>query len=34
MYQATIVSSITAENSQYWPLPPEQNIDAAQVNIW
>src|SRR5229473_6263531 len=34
MYQATIVKfDRKAESFQFWPLPPEQNIDAAQVNM-
>ncbi len=34
MYQATIVKfDRKAEKFQFWPLPPEQNIDAAQVNM-
>jgi virginiamycin B lyase len=34
MYQATIVKfDPKAEKFQYWPLPKEQNIDAAQVNM-
>jgi virginiamycin B lyase len=34
MYQATIVKfDRKAEKFQYWQLPPEQNIDAAQVNM-
>jgi streptogramin lyase len=34
MYQATIVKfDRKTEKFQYWPLPPEQNIDAAQVNM-
>jgi len=34
MYQATIVKfDPKAEKFQFWPLPPEQNIDAAQVNM-
>ena len=34
MYQATIVKfDRKTEAFQFWPLPPEQNIDAAQVNM-
>jgi virginiamycin B lyase len=34
MYQATIVKfDRKAETFQYWPLPKEQDIDAAQVNM-
>ena len=34
MYQATIIKfDRKAESFQFWPLPPEQNIDAAQVNM-
>ena len=34
MYQATIVKfDPKAEKFTYWTLPPEQNIDAAQVNM-
>ena len=34
MYQATIVKfDPKTEKFQFWPLPPEQNIDAAQVNM-
>jgi streptogramin lyase len=34
MYQATIVKfDPKTETFQYWPLPTEQNIDAAQVNM-
>jgi virginiamycin B lyase len=34
MYQATIVKfDRKTENFQFWTLPPEQNIDAAQVNM-
>lgn len=34
MYQATIVKfDPKAEKFQFWPLPPELNIDAAQVNM-
>ena len=34
MYQATIVKfDRKTEKFQFWPLPPEQNIDAAQVNM-
>jgi len=34
MYQATIIKfDRKAEKFTYWPLPPEQNIDAAQVNM-
>ena len=34
MYQATIVKfEPKAEKFQFWPLPPEINIDAAQVNM-
>jgi streptogramin lyase len=34
MYQATIVKfDRKAESFQFWPLPSEQNIDAAQVNM-
>jgi streptogramin lyase len=34
MYQATIVKfDPKTEKFQYWSLPPEQNIDAAQVNM-
>jgi len=34
MYQATIVKfDRKSETFKFWPLPPEQNIDAAQVNI-
>jgi virginiamycin B lyase len=34
MYQATIVKfDPKAEKFQFWPLPAEQNIDAAQVNM-
>jgi virginiamycin B lyase len=34
MYQATIVKfDRKAESFQFWTLPPEQNIDAAQVNM-
>jgi virginiamycin B lyase len=34
MYQATIVKfDRKAETFKFWPLPPEQNIDAAQVNM-
>jgi streptogramin lyase len=34
MYQATIVKfDRKTEKFQYWPLPTEQNIDAAQVNM-
>ena len=34
MYQATIIKfDRKAESFQFWSLPPEQNIDAAQVNM-
>jgi virginiamycin B lyase len=34
MYQATIVKfDRKTEKFQFWQLPPEQNIDAAQVNM-
>jgi streptogramin lyase len=34
MYQATIVKfDRKSEQFTYWPLPPEQNIDAAQINM-
>ncbi len=34
MYQATIIKfDRKAESFKFWPLPPEQNIDAAQVNM-
>ncbi len=34
MYQATIVKfDRKTEQFRFWPLPPEQNIDAAQVNM-
>jgi streptogramin lyase len=34
MYQATIIKfDRRTESFQFWPLPPEQNIDAAQVNM-
>jgi virginiamycin B lyase len=34
MYQATIVKfERKTESFKFWPLPPEQNIDAAQVNM-
>ena len=34
MYQATMVKfDRKAETFKYFPLPPEQNIDAAQVNM-
>ena len=34
MYQATIVKfDRKAEKFQFWPLPKEQNIDAAQINM-
>src|SRR4029453_3007806 len=34
MYQATIVKfERNAQSFKFWPLPPEQNIDAAQVNM-
>jgi streptogramin lyase len=34
MYQATIIKfDRKAESFQFWALPPEQNIDAAQVNM-
>src|SRR5262244_511931 len=34
MYQATIIKfDRKAESFQFWTLPPEQNIDAAQVNM-
>jgi virginiamycin B lyase len=34
MYQATIVKfERKTETFKFWPLPPEQNIDAAQVNM-
>jgi streptogramin lyase len=34
MYQATIVKfDPKIEKFQFWTLPPEQNIDAAQVNM-
>jgi virginiamycin B lyase len=34
MFQATIVKfDRKTEKLQFWPLPPEQNIDAAQVNM-
>jgi virginiamycin B lyase len=34
MYQATIIKFDPAsEKFQFWTLPPEQNIDAAQVNM-
>jgi len=34
MYQATIVKfDRKTEKFRYWALPPEQNIDAAQVNM-
>ena len=34
MYQATIVRfDRRSEKFSYWQLPPEQNIDAAQVNM-
>ena len=34
MYQATIIKfDRKGESFQFWPLPPEQNIDAAQVNM-
>jgi virginiamycin B lyase len=34
MYQATIIKfDRKAESFQFWPLPPERNIDAAQVNM-
>ncbi len=34
MYQATLVKfDRKAEKFTYWPLPKEQNIDAAQVNM-
>jgi streptogramin lyase len=34
MYQATIIKfDRKAESFQFWLLPPEQNIDAAQVNM-
>ena len=34
MYQATIVKfDRKAEKFRFWTLPPEQNIDAAQVNM-
>src|SRR5882724_8526705 len=34
MYQATIVKfERKTETFKYWTLPPEQNIDAAQVNM-
>jgi streptogramin lyase len=34
MYQATIVKfERNAQSFKFWPLPPEQNVDAAQVNM-
>src|SRR6201993_1450225 len=34
MYQATIVKfDRKTETFKFWPLPPDQNIDAAQVNM-
>jgi streptogramin lyase len=34
MYQAAIVKfDPKTEKFQYWTLPPEQNIDAAQINM-
>jgi streptogramin lyase len=34
MYQATIVKfDRKTKTFRFWPLPPEQNIDAAQVNM-
>jgi streptogramin lyase len=34
MFQATIVNfDRKTEKFRFWPLPPEQNIDAAQVNM-
>jgi virginiamycin B lyase len=34
MYQATIIKfDPISEKFQFWTLPPEQNIDAAQVNM-
>ena len=34
MYQATIIKfDPSSEKFQFWTLPPEQNIDAAQVNM-
>src|SRR5215210_1250831 len=34
MYQAAIVKfDRKSEKFQYWTLPPEQNIDAAQINM-
>jgi virginiamycin B lyase len=34
MYQATIIKfDRKAESFKFWPLSPEQNIDAAQVNM-
>jgi streptogramin lyase len=34
MYQATIIKfDRKSESFQFWTLPPEQNIDAAQVNM-
>jgi virginiamycin B lyase len=34
MYQATIVKfERNTRTFKFWPLPPEQNIDAAQVNM-
>src|SRR5262245_7215682 len=34
MYQATIVKFERGTQAfKFWPLPPEQNIDAAQVNM-
>jgi virginiamycin B lyase len=34
MYQATIVKfDPKAEKFQFWTLPPERNIDAAQINM-
>jgi virginiamycin B lyase len=34
MYQATIIKfDPTAEKFQFWTLPPEQNIAAAQINM-
>jgi len=34
MYQATLVKfDRRTETFRFWPLPPDQNIDAAQVNM-
>ena len=34
MYQATIIKfDRKTQTFKFWPLPPEQNIDAAQVNM-